>query len=320
MGGVDGSVGRIVLGQLVFAALVAVTWIRAPRAWRVWVAFVFCYAANVVAVGYGRAAWGAALGHNLLYAVENGWMLALATGLALCLPARSPHPVPYRYVPVVATVTVAGLAGWCVLAWSAARATVAVWPGLSVHTYVGNAQQSAARITGPFSLWDTPAPFVQPDYPQFRRQAYVLGLGFVDAAIDDPSRPGYLVQQDGHLAPATLDVAASWQATGAGVCTDGRAEARLTVPLPKRLPPTSDFLRLRTSAAAPVTAHLTVTVTGGSQPAASDESPDTRIGAGTSTTIVPLRPGPLGRLVIDVPKGSALCLLGAEVGRPVATG
>jgi hypothetical protein len=334
----------VVIGQLLFWGMVAVTIYRRRVAWKAWVLFACGFLAIEFVVAIGRGGYGDSSAINPTYWTVQPFMLALALALAL-LPSRvdvaTPPPGPARKeaarkqparkpaarkqparptVPVPAAVAVVAL---CALGIHATWVGPSREQGAQNRVFNDHLAASWTQIqqkaTHPF-VWDVRTPnYFIPFFLGYDRVATTSGV-LINLRIDATQGQGYIPSVTGALVPATADVVSRavvgstlatpavtvGPAAPAQLCISAGASSRtLHVPLGTVVPEGNWFLRLGYTQSSGFTTSI-------------DRSP-VRVAPGRGALLVPDNDG-IGRseVSLQVPAGASLCVLRADIEAPVA--
>jgi hypothetical protein len=198
----------VIMGQVIFWAVVGVTWRRSALALRAWALFVFVFAVNAAVVGTVRLpAFGVQIAHELRYYPEITLFLPVVLALCLRRGCERRREVAWERRNLGRT-TMALAAGLCVvsfLVW--APGIVSDSPGPRARSWHENLRTDVDGLmlrTSDLPIVDSETPeYVMPDWmAPDNRVSTILGLAGLDVEFNRSAEPTYLVQDDGHLAEA----------------------------------------------------------------------------------------------------------------------
>jgi hypothetical protein len=198
----------IVLSQIVFWGLVAVTWKRSALALRGWALFVLVFGVNVGMVGTVRLpSFGVGIAYTLRYYPEVVLFIPLALALALRYgqerrPESAWEQRPWARVgmAVAACLLVIPFFIW-------APRMVEAKPGIRTRIWYENLRSDVEALTAGGSvprIVDSETPwYVMPDWmAPTNRVSTILSLAHIDVKYNESSSRTYLVRDDGRLAEA----------------------------------------------------------------------------------------------------------------------
>lgn len=166
----------VAVGQLAVVALVAVSLVRRPAAWRAWLWLALVFVAGWLVLGYARSWDGVKIGRAYRYLVDLAPLAAAAAGMAFFgvrdVAGRAPSPLgaPARPLPrALRTGLLAVLAVWLcahlVLSAQRTQDLRAAWPGERARVWTDRAVSGLEAIRARGAQATTPvldAPL--PDY------------------------------------------------------------------------------------------------------------------------------------------------------------
>jgi hypothetical protein len=312
----------IVLGEAAFVALAVLGWRRNRWAGLLaWSLPLTSVALGIVLVGVGRyATFGNIIATDYHYVYDVAVPTALAAVLSLSRPTR---PAPIR-VPsqrprarvAVAAVAAGGLMASCIV--SAAGWTQR-WHASPAHTYTTTVLSSVRALGPAATLYDTPVsqrvlPFIEGD----RHISNLLDLAGVDAHIDNGPQSPLIVDDRGHVGPATFFVAALGKGTQNRFCPDLlHGQQVLTIPLVGHVTPNAYFLRLTYFQNRPTRLLVTVTDPAGHSVAVSEAA----LALDSTLGQVVIRLGfgqPASVTLRDSSAATNTCVTKVELGAPLA--
>jgi hypothetical protein len=266
----------IVAGEVAFVTLAAAGWRRNRWAGLLaWLLPLTSVVLGITLVGVGRyATFGKIIATDYHYVYDVAVPMALAAVLSLA-PSRSPAPVrvwsPWRdrASTVVAVGAAVGLLASCivsVVSWTNR------WHANPARTYTATVLSSVRALGPDATLYDTPVsqrvlPFIEGD----RHLSNLLALAGVDAHIDNGPEAPLVVDDQGHVGPATFFVAAVGRGTKNPFCPDAlHGEQALVISLVGRVVPNAYFLRLTYFQSRPTQLTVAVSDPAGQSVAVSD--------------------------------------------------
>jgi hypothetical protein len=230
-----------VVGQVVFVALVVVSLVRRPQAWRAWVLFGVTLVVLLAVTGETRVAdFGPPLGLDYRYLTQVPVLSMLALGLAF-LPLRPavapgrtlvttpvvpradrppvgspiapppPTPVPLAHRPALRPAVAVGVAlvvvAYLVAAgFSTERVAAASGPWRAerfISTFAASQSRVQAADPGAF-LYNYSVPFVPPAFFPYNLYSHTLAQMVPGLPLNRTAGQGYVAVAGGSLVPAVL--------------------------------------------------------------------------------------------------------------------